>query len=141
MLHRPMPLVRVPEPFDHSDWLFELKHDGFRALAYVASRRPAPCWMASWSAWATTAAASSTGCSSVVTGPFFFAFDVLEVDGEDLRDEPLITRKRRLRQILRFVKPSWARSCFGRHRKKARACAQSMDACACVRLHGCVTLT
>lgn len=30
-----MPLVRIPEPFDHPDWLFELKHDGFRALAYV----------------------------------------------------------------------------------------------------------
>jgi hypothetical protein len=27
-----MLLVRAPEPFDHPDWLFELKHDGFRAL-------------------------------------------------------------------------------------------------------------
>src|SRR5690242_13925677 len=32
---RPMPLVRVARPFDHPDWLFELKHDGFRALADV----------------------------------------------------------------------------------------------------------
>ena len=30
-----MPLVRLPEPFDHPDWLFEVKHDGFRALAHV----------------------------------------------------------------------------------------------------------
>jgi ATP-dependent DNA ligase len=30
-----MPLVRLPEAFDHPDWLFELKQDGFRALAYV----------------------------------------------------------------------------------------------------------
>ena len=30
-----MPLVAVPEPFDHPDWLFEVKHDGFRALAHV----------------------------------------------------------------------------------------------------------
>jgi len=30
---RPTPLVRVAEAFDHADWLFELKHDGFRALA------------------------------------------------------------------------------------------------------------
>ena len=22
-------------PFDHPDWLFELKHDGFRALAHI----------------------------------------------------------------------------------------------------------
>jgi hypothetical protein len=28
---RPMPLLRLPEPFDHPDWLFEVKHDGFRA--------------------------------------------------------------------------------------------------------------
>jgi ATP-dependent DNA ligase len=30
-----MPLVRIPAAFDHSDWLFELKYDGFRALAIV----------------------------------------------------------------------------------------------------------
>ena len=31
----PMPLARMPEPFDHPDWLFELKYDGFRALAHL----------------------------------------------------------------------------------------------------------
>jgi bifunctional non-homologous end joining protein LigD len=31
----PMPLRRLPEPFDHPDWLYELKYDGFRALAFV----------------------------------------------------------------------------------------------------------
>jgi bifunctional non-homologous end joining protein LigD len=30
-----MTLLGVPEPFDHPDWLFELKLDGFRALAYI----------------------------------------------------------------------------------------------------------
>jgi len=25
-------------PFDHPDWLFELKYDGFRALAYVTPK-------------------------------------------------------------------------------------------------------
>ena len=30
-----MPLLRVPDAFDHPDWLFELKHDGFRALAKI----------------------------------------------------------------------------------------------------------
>src|SRR5262249_48022065 len=29
------PLVRITEPFDHPDWLFEIKHDGFRALAII----------------------------------------------------------------------------------------------------------
>ena len=36
---RPMPLVLVPGAFDHPDWLFELKHDGFRALAHVEGHR------------------------------------------------------------------------------------------------------
>jgi bifunctional non-homologous end joining protein LigD len=31
----PMPLARAREPFDHPDWVFELKYDGFRALAFV----------------------------------------------------------------------------------------------------------
>jgi ATP-dependent DNA ligase len=35
----PMPLVRLADPFDHPDWLFELKHDGFRALAHVTGHR------------------------------------------------------------------------------------------------------
>jgi len=33
---RPMPLKRHREPFSPPDWLFELKHDGFRALAFVS---------------------------------------------------------------------------------------------------------
>jgi bifunctional non-homologous end joining protein LigD len=31
----PALLARFPEPFDNPDWLYELKYDGFRALAYV----------------------------------------------------------------------------------------------------------
>ncbi len=31
----PLPLRRRRDPFDHRDWLFELKLDGFRALAYA----------------------------------------------------------------------------------------------------------
>jgi bifunctional non-homologous end joining protein LigD len=30
-----MRLLRIPEPFDHPDWLYEVKFDGFRALAHV----------------------------------------------------------------------------------------------------------
>ena len=33
-LFQPLPLIRRPEPFSHPDWLFEVKYDGFRALAY-----------------------------------------------------------------------------------------------------------
>jgi ATP-dependent DNA ligase len=46
----PMRLPRVPEPFDNPDFLYELKYDGFRALAYLSatrsrlvSRRGIPC--------------------------------------------------------------------------------------------------
>ena len=31
----PMRLRLVREPFDHPDLIFELKHDGFRAIAYL----------------------------------------------------------------------------------------------------------
>jgi hypothetical protein len=34
-----MHLVRVPEAFDNSDWIFEPKLDGFRALAIVRGHR------------------------------------------------------------------------------------------------------
>jgi bifunctional non-homologous end joining protein LigD len=34
-----MLLVKIREPFDHPDWLFEIKHDGFRALAIVEGHR------------------------------------------------------------------------------------------------------
>jgi ATP-dependent DNA ligase len=30
-----MPLARFDAPFDHPDWIFEPKMDGFRAVAYV----------------------------------------------------------------------------------------------------------
>src|SRR5947207_15906523 len=34
---QPMRLLRRPVPFNHPDWIFEIKHDGFRALAYIES--------------------------------------------------------------------------------------------------------
>ena len=30
-----MPLTKQPKPFDGEDWLFEIKHDGFRAYGEV----------------------------------------------------------------------------------------------------------
>jgi len=33
-LLQPLPLVRRSEPFSYPDWIFEIKYDGFRALAY-----------------------------------------------------------------------------------------------------------
>jgi hypothetical protein len=31
----PMRLTRVEKPFDDPDYIFELKHDGFRAITYM----------------------------------------------------------------------------------------------------------
>src|SRR5438552_3787288 len=36
---RPIRLSRCPQPFDSDDYLFELKIDGFRALAYIENRQ------------------------------------------------------------------------------------------------------
>ena len=35
----PMRLLRIQEPFDHLDFIFEPKLDGFRALAHVRGHR------------------------------------------------------------------------------------------------------
>lgn len=39
MKYQPMPLGRRAVPFDDPEWLFELKYDGFRAIAQVEFRR------------------------------------------------------------------------------------------------------
>jgi bifunctional non-homologous end joining protein LigD len=36
---QPIILQRKPAPFNHPDWVFELKYDGFRSLAYVDQER------------------------------------------------------------------------------------------------------
>jgi ATP-dependent DNA ligase len=36
---QPMPLLKRAAPFDDDDWLFELKYDGFRALAVIEHGR------------------------------------------------------------------------------------------------------
>lgn len=124
---RPMPLLRAPEPFDHPDWLFELKHDGFRALAIVEGHR---CRLVSrrghvfrqWPQLAEELAHAVKARHAVLDGeivalrpdgrsdfnallfrrewPHFLAFDLLELDGEDLRARPLVQRKRALRRLL-----------------------------------------
>jgi ATP-dependent DNA ligase len=35
----PLTLVSQGQPFDDPDWLYEIKHDGFRALAVVENGR------------------------------------------------------------------------------------------------------
>jgi bifunctional non-homologous end joining protein LigD len=123
----PLPLRRLREPFDDPEWFYELKYDGFRALAYLA---PAGAQLVSrngnhFSRFAPLAAALQETLrvrSTVLDGevvcldkegrpqfnellfgrgvPVFVAFDVLEVNGRDVRGEVLTARKARLRRML-----------------------------------------
>jgi ATP-dependent DNA ligase len=36
---QPMALGSLKAPFSHADWFFELKYDGFRALAHIDGKR------------------------------------------------------------------------------------------------------
>jgi bifunctional non-homologous end joining protein LigD len=126
----PMRLLRLPEPFDHADFLFEPKLDGFRALAHIrghhcalVSRNGHP--FKQWPHLAEELAHAVRTYDAVLDGeicclnpdgrtnfkqllfrqewPYFYAFDVLSLDGEDLTARPLLERKRRLRQVMPIV--------------------------------------
>ena len=109
------------------DWLYEVKFDGFRALAHVTGHH---CQLVSrnghvfksWPYLAEEIAHAVRAHSAVLDGeivcldadgcsrfydlmfrrewPYFLAFDVLSIDGEDLRALPLVQRKRRLARIM-----------------------------------------
>jgi bifunctional non-homologous end joining protein LigD len=118
--------ANIRDAFDHDDFLFELKMDGFRALAHVGpdetrliSRRGN-----AYKRFTELAAAIhiELDCEAVLDGeivcldhrgraqfcdrprrrgvPVFYAFDLLWLDGEDLRSRPLVERKRLLRSIV-----------------------------------------
>ena len=123
-----MPLARLPAPFDHPDWLFELKYDGFRALAYVTPQR---CELISrkgnvYKSFARLCdgIANALACDAVLDGeivhldaqgkPQFYQllrrrspqyFVAVWLRGRDLRMLPLIERKRGLSQLLRGASP------------------------------------
>src|SRR5436190_5046728 len=125
---QPMPLLKRAAPFNDADWIFELKYDGFRALAVIEhghaqllSRNGHP--FASFSALAESISDCLPNVRAVIDGeicsldrrgrpqfknllfrrgnpPCFFAFDLLIHDGKDLRTERLMDRKQELRRLL-----------------------------------------
>jgi bifunctional non-homologous end joining protein LigD len=122
----PAGLVRRQEAFDHSDFLFELKYDGWRALAYLEDGRSelvSRKGNALKSFESLRAALARLGLTSVLDGeivcldaagkprfydlfrrrgePVFYAFDCLYREGEDLRSKPTIERKRILKDLVR----------------------------------------
>jgi bifunctional non-homologous end joining protein LigD len=122
-----MPLVRIPAAFDHAEWVYEIKYDGFRALAYIdghvcrlISRRGHEftkfTLLAEEIAHTVPLKRAVLDGEIVCLGPdgrsefyhllfrrdwsSFAAFDLLEADGENLRQRPLLERKRRLRALV-----------------------------------------
>jgi bifunctional non-homologous end joining protein LigD len=114
------------EPFDDPAWLFELKHYGFRSLAYLEDGR---CRLVSrhrnvYKSFETlrNALAGLRAESAILDGEVvcldaegcsqfkellyrrgravFFAFDLVWLDGVDLRQTPLIERKKKLRKLI-----------------------------------------
>ena len=122
-----MRLLRAPQPFDHPDFAYELKLDGFRALAHIQG---GACRLisrngyefAKWPALNAEIANSVRAQSAVLDGeivcldadgranfynllfrraaPFFCAFDVLSVHGHDLRRTHWIERKEHLFSVM-----------------------------------------
>jgi bifunctional non-homologous end joining protein LigD len=125
MAFQPMPLSRKPAPFDHPEWVFELKYDGFRSIAIIHSGR---CELVSRNGHPFNSFTDlRRGLTSPYQGktvldgeivcldrrgkpqfndllfhrgePCFFAFDLLMADGKDLRTERLPDRKHELRRL------------------------------------------
>jgi bifunctional non-homologous end joining protein LigD len=122
-----MPLASVSESFNHPDWIFEPKWDGFRGIAYIESGH---CKLLSrrgyaYKAWPDLAhdLVRSVRCVSAVLdgelcclsrdgrpqfydlmfrrgAPFFMVFDLLWLNGRDLRAFPLSQRKAMLWRVL-----------------------------------------
>ena len=103
------------EPFDHPDWLFEAKFDGFCAVRgqliacnghrmqlfeKVFDLLPAAlCSMTTSSCLMTQGALCSTELLFGHHRPTYVAFDLLIADGVNLRPLPLTDRKARLAEI------------------------------------------
>jgi bifunctional non-homologous end joining protein LigD len=123
----PMPLSRLAEPFNHPDWIFEIKWDGFRSLAFIENGRcrlvsrkgnefksfpalnlalPNECRAARAVVDGEIVCLDDSGVSQFTDllfrrgEPRFYAFDLLSLNGEDLRYLPLTDRKHRLRGIV-----------------------------------------
>jgi bifunctional non-homologous end joining protein LigD len=118
---------RRPDIFEHPDWLYELKHDGFRALAYLDQGR---CRLVSrrgnemkrFEDLRASMEKELKVRNAVLDGeivavdesgmPMFydlmkrkrqavyFIFDLLWLNGKDLRDLPLLDRKKILRSVI-----------------------------------------
>src|SRR5215212_3346684 len=123
----PLTLGRLAVPFDDPGWIYEIKYDGFRALAileqgrcrfFSRNRHPLHGLTALGTALAKAIPVDQAILDGelAVTDPMgrsvfaammttrqqarYFAFDLLWRNGEDQKGRPLLKRKERLRRIL-----------------------------------------
>ena len=123
---QPMRLTKIAKAFDDPEYIFELKHDGFRAIAYVENGE---CKLVSRNLKhfksfdhlkksldklpvqnaiidGEVVCLDANGISqfnelmSRKGKLVFYAFDLLWLNGDDLRSLPLIERKRRLHELV-----------------------------------------
>lgn len=134
------PVQQRRDAFDHHDWVFELKYDGFRALAHLRDGR---CQLVSRNQHSFTSFSNLSEEiarvlpieSAILDGeivcvddrgrsqfrdllrrraePCFFAFDLLYSNGQDLRTHSLIDRKQELRRVL--VNSTRTAICYADH--------------------------
>jgi bifunctional non-homologous end joining protein LigD len=115
------------DPFDHPEWVFDVKYDGFRAVAYIEQRRSRLISrnnnvMTRFDVLAEQVAASLDVDDAVLDGeiissdgsgrpqfydllrgtraPSYIAFDVVWLNGVDLRELPLSERRQQLQAVL-----------------------------------------
>jgi bifunctional non-homologous end joining protein LigD len=123
----PMLATLTDKPFDRDGWLFEIKWDGYRAIAEIENgkvnlySRRGNSFLADYPP--IVEALKKVKCDAVFDGEIvalkngrpdfhtlqqyaiekaplqYVIFDLLYIDGEDLRDRPLIERKKRLGEI------------------------------------------
>src|SRR5437016_6447947 len=132
MAFQPMPLSRRALPFDHPEWIFELKYDGFRSLAVMQSGRtqlisrnghPFNSFTELCKEMSSLSAGKTVFDGEIVcldkrgkpqfrdlllhrAEPCFYAFDLLMADGKDMRSERLTERKQELRRLLSKIPES-----------------------------------
>lgn len=126
---KPMLATLTDAPFDDPDWIFEVKWDGYRVITKIENNTVTLYSRNGHDVtqkYPTLAqAAGRIDHNAIIDGELvaldskgkpsfslmqkasenpstlvYYAFDILALDGEDLRDKPLLERKERLKEIL-----------------------------------------
>jgi bifunctional non-homologous end joining protein LigD len=161
-----MTLTRIAAPFDHPDFVFEPKQDGFRCVAYIAESR---CDLFSRRKYSyksfdslKTALAKLKATDAILDGEIccldsqgrsqfnellyrrgelvFYCFDLLWLNGQDLRQLQLIERKKRLHKLI--AKSRCERVIFAQHIAKhgttlyREICERDLEGIVCKRKDG-----